>query len=645
MHARLEPVKHAFRYPIFFYAFDLDELPMLNSLGLLAGYNRHGCVSVHDSDHFDHRPASIREKLSSFLHEAGIEDCSGRVLMITAARYLGRVFNPVSFFYCHRDDGSLRCMVAEVNNTFGERHVYVLPHSSGAEGAGTMKFSAKKEFHVSPFNDLRGGYEFMFSPPGDNIEIHVDLVKEGKTTMKTEMQGEALPLTRENLARTLIQMPFSALLTVPRIHWQAAKLYFGKKLKFHSKPVPVSANTMTMTKPSLADRAAMKLIVPILRRMNVGSLVLRLPDRTRVVFGNESARPQAEMLVKDYRVFRKIATGGDIGLGESFTAGEWDTDDLPGLIERFIENWHIVDADTKSLRIGRALGWISHLLRSNTLAGSQKNISAHYDLGNDFFKLFLDETMLYSSAFFLNERETLAQAQRNKIRMLIERAGIKNSDHILEIGCGWAGFAIEAVRQTGCRVTGITISKQQYELARQRVKEAGFEDRITIEYRDYRKVEGTFDKIISVEMIEAVGHEYLGEFFGVLDRALKPGGTVVLQAITIPHERYEDYRNSVDWIRKHIFPGGHLPSMEVLIEASSKNSALRVSSYDDIGVQYARTLREWRLAFEQSKDKVLAMGFDKDFCRKWVYYFALCEASFHARVLGVHHITLNRNQS
>lgn len=643
MHARLEPVKHAFRYPVFFYAFDLDELPMLNSLGVLAGYNRRGVVSVHDSDHFDNRPASIREKLSSFLRESGIDDNLGRVLMVTAARYFGRVFNPVSFFYCHRDDGSLRCMVAEVNNTFGERHVYVLPNSTGLTSDAPARFSAQKEFHVSPFNDLRGGYEFMFSPAGDKIEIRVDLVKEGKTTMKTQMQGEALPLTRENLARTLVELPFSALLTVPRIHWQAAKLYFGKKLQFHSKPVPASEHTMTMSKPSLIDRAAMSLIFPILRRISAGSLKMRMPDHSEIVFGNDSSRPRANMFVKDYRMFRKIAAAGDVGMGESFTAGEWDTDDIPGLIQRFIENWHIVDADTRSVRIGRVLGWIGHLLRSNTLTGSRKNISAHYDLGNDFFKLFLDETMLYSCAYYRDESETLAQAQRNKIRMLVERAGIKASDHVLEIGCGWGGFAIEAVRQTGCRVTGITISQQQFDLARERVKEAGLEDRITIELRDYRKIEGQFDKIVSVEMIEAVGHEFLGEFFGVLDRALKPGGTIALQAITIPHERYDDYRNSVDWIRKHIFPGGHLPSVEILREMSSKNSSLRVAAADDIGIHYARTLREWRIAFEKSKDAIFSMGFDREFYRKWVYYFALCEASFQTRALGVHHITLKRD--
>jgi cyclopropane-fatty-acyl-phospholipid synthase len=642
MHARLEPVGHAFRYPCFFFAFDLDELPLLNTLGWLAGYNRRGVISVHDEDHFDRKPASIREKLLSFLGEAGIVERIGRVLMVTSARYFGRAFNPVSFFYCHRADGALCCMVAEVNNTFGERHIYVLPRPAQGEAGETVRCTARKEFHVSPFNDLRGGYEFRFSPPGAALDIRVDLVKEGRTTLKTQMRGNALELSRANLARTLLAYPFSALLTLPRIHWQAARLYFGKKLAFHPKPIPAAAMTLTMAAPSLLDRAAMRVVLPILRRINVGSLRLQLPDRREIVCGDALAVPQARMSVKDYRAFRRIATDGDVGLGESFTAGEWDTDDLPGLIQRLIENWHIVDEDAKATRIGRMIGHLGHLRRGNTMRGSRRNISEHYDLGNDFFRLFLDETMLYSCALFRGENETLAQAQLNKIRMLIERAGITAADHVLEIGCGWGGFAIEAARQTGCRVTAITISQQQFDLASRRVRAAGLEDRVRVELRDYRTIDGQFDKIVSVEMIEAVGHEYLGAFFGICDRALKPGGTIVLQAITIPQERYEGYRRSVDWIRKHIFPGGHLPSVEILREAMAAGTTLRVVESEDLTPHYVRTLRAWRSRFDAAQDELAGMGFGQAFYRKWFYYFALCEASFQTRKLGLHHLVIRR---
>jgi cyclopropane-fatty-acyl-phospholipid synthase len=268
----------------------------------------------------------------------------------------------------------------------------------------------------------------------------------------------------------------------------------------------------------------MRLVFPILRRINVGSLNVRMPGRREIVFGDAQATPQAAMRVTDYRAFRRIATGGDVGLGEAYTAGEWDTDDLPGLIQRLIENWHMVDEDARAVRIGRWLGRLGHLRRGNTLRGSRRNISEHYDLGNDFFRLFLDANMQYSCAYYRDASETLAQAQHNKIRRLIERAGITAADHVLEIGCGWGGFAIEAVRQTGCRVTAITISQQQYQLARQRVREAGLADRIRVELRDYRTLDGQFDQIVSVEMIEAVGHAFLAPFFAVCDRVLKPGG-------------------------------------------------------------------------------------------------------------------------
>jgi cyclopropane-fatty-acyl-phospholipid synthase len=284
-----------------------------------------------------------------------------------------------------------------------------------------------------------------------------------------------------------------------------------------------------------------------------------------------------------------------------------------------------------------------HRLRPNTIEGSRKNIHDHYDLGNDFFRLFLDEeTMLYSAAFHRDVNEPLAEAQRNKLHKLIERAEIKPGDHVLEIGCGWGGFAIEAVRKTGCRVTAITISQAQYDLATQRVKAAGLEGRIEVKICDYRKIEGQFDRVVSIEMIEAVGHEFLPDYFSAIDRALKPGGKAVLQAITIPHERYENYRRDVDWIRKHIFPGGHLPSVEVLHEAAGSKAALRIESLEDIGPHYALTLREWRRRFLAQLDRVKAMGFDDEFIRKWDFYFALCESSFASRVLGNHHVVLSR---
>lgn len=640
MHARLSPARHAFRYPVYFFGFDLDELPLLNEWGLLAGYNRRGLVSVHDADHLDNARESIREKIMRRLQNAGLHEGIERILMVTSARFLGHLFNPVSFYYCTQRDGSVRCMLAEVNNTFGERHVYALP--AGCTSGGAITAETQKVFHVSPFNDLRGDYAFSFSPPGEHLDIRIDLIKEGSPTMKTQLAGTSLPLTRENLLRTIAVQPFSALLTLPRIHWEAARLYFGKKLTFHPKPIPDSPATITTTKPALPDRLAMRAVLRLFGGVNQGRLAVTLPDRRERYFGNTST-PTATLDIRDYRFFRRLVAAGDVGLGESYTAGEWATDDLFGLIRCLIENWHIVDKDTRALRFGRAVGRIRHALHGNSLRGSRRNIAAHYDLGNEFFKLFLDETMMYSCALFRSEQETLADAQRNKIHRLLDLAQVTDKDHILEIGCGWGGFAIEAAQHIGCRVTAITISRQQWTLAQQRVRDAGLENRVHVELRDYRQIEGQFDKIVSVEMIEAVGHEHLRDFFAALDRALKPGGAAVLQGITIPHARYHDYLHSVDWIRKHIFPGGHLPSLEILREAAAHHSTLKMTFEDDIGIHYARTLREWREKFETARADIHAMGFDDVFFRKWIYYFALCEASFATRALGVHHLVFRRN--
>ena len=248
----------------------------------------------------------------------------------------------------------------------------------------------------------------------------------------------------------------------------------------------------------------------------------------------------------------------------------------------------------------------------------------------------------YSCGIFRSETENLEQAQRNKLWAMITKARIGAEDHVLEIGCGWGGFALEAVRETGCRVTGITLSKEQHAFACRRVAEAGLQDRITLLLRDYRHVEGRFDRIVSIEMLEAVGHKYFGDFFRCCDRLLKPKGLAVLQTITIPDHRYDRYRKGCDWIQKHIFPGGHLPSLGALCRAMAENSRFFVEHLENIGIHYARTLREWRLRFERNVDKVAELGFDRTFQRKWLYYLSFCEAAFGTRSLGNLQLVLTR---
>jgi len=333
---------------------------------------------------------------------------------------------------------------------------------------------------------------------------------------------------------------------------------------------------------------------------------------------------------------------GEIGFGEAYTDGDWTTDDLPGLLTLLSANAELIDdRNVMTAAIGHGLNRLRHWLRANTVRGSSRNIREHYDLSNDFFATFLDPGMTYSSAEFRDEDESLAQGQRNKLQTIIEKAQLNSCDHVLEIGCGWGSFAIEAVRQTGCRVTGITLSHEQLALARERVRDAGLEEQIDLQLCDYRHIAGQYDKIVSIEMLEAVGHAGLKAFFQVCGQALRPGGRAVIQVITIPDRKYDAYRTSSDWIRKHIFPGGHLPSLGAMTEAM-KHSRLTLSRLENYGLDYSRTLDLWRQTFLAKRQEILALGYDEKFLRKWEYYFSYCQAGFTNRIIDLAQLELDK---
>jgi len=385
-----------------------------------------------------------------------------------------------------------------------------------------------------------------------------------------------------------------------------------------------------------------KLIDRHLKNITCGHLILRMPDGTELHYGDDS-EPKC-IRIKRPAFFSRLAQAGNIGLGEAWTDGDWDSDDLPGVLELFIHNIAELKKSGLTASIARrVISVIGHTRNRNTRKGSRRNIHAHYDLGNDFYRLFLDhETMMYSSALFNRSDESLADAQKYKIHRLIELAAIRPEHHVLEIGCGWGGFAIEATKTTGCKVTGITISEEQYAYARQRVAEEGLEDRVEILMRDYRDMTGSFDRIVSIEMLEAVGHKYYGTYLAACDRLLKPDGRVVLQVITIPDQRYSAYRSNPDWIQKHIFPGGMLPSLTELSKAMTKHSGFTVEHLDNIGLHYAETLRRWRNAFEEQSQQLTAMGYDERFQRQWIYYLCYCEAGFQCRFTNNLHLVLTR---
>jgi cyclopropane-fatty-acyl-phospholipid synthase len=378
----------------------------------------------------------------------------------------------------------------------------------------------------------------------------------------------------------------------------------------------------------ILDDAARRAMLGAARRIRVGCLVVVLPDGSRRVYGDPASPEVGEIRVHDTAAAVRMLLGGEIGAGEAYMDGLWSSPDLPALLR-------VAALNREALALPR--GWwrlplrlqktLAHRARRNTIAGTRRNIGSHYDLGNEFYRLFLDETLTYSSAVFATPGQSLADAQHNKYRVMAERAGLRGGEHVLEIGSGWGGFALYAAGELGCRVTSITVSPAQHALATERVREAGLADRVSVELCDYREIEGTYDAIVSIEMLEAVGAEYFTTFFEACDRMLRPGGRMSLQVITFPDVSYEPQRRGANWIQTYIFPGGLLPSLAV-IEGSLHGTRLLVRQVDDIAASYVLTLQAWRAAFLAHLDEVRAMGFDERFIRMWDFYLAISEAGF-----------------
>lgn len=413
-----------------------------------------------------------------------------------------------------------------------------------------------------------------------------------------------------------------------------------------------------MNTQSIADRNLMNILpsyeslfLSFLAPMKLGKLEVNLPSGRTVCFGSNGPVIDdqcASIQVRSDRFFKRCILFGDIGFGESYTDGDWDTPDLTKVIR-----WMILNRDSNpgmsgskvsKLGIGllKGLNRIQHFRKDNDLSGSVKNISAHYDLGNQFFETFLDSTLLYSSADFSSGAKTLEEAQIAKIDRLARSVQVKPGDHVLEIGGGWGAFAIHLAQKYGANVTTITVSKEQFKKINERVQAAGLTDRIEVKFQDYRHVEGKFDKIVSVEMLEAVGHKHLKSFFAVAERVLKPEGIMGVQVITSADSRYDELRKGVDWIQKHIFPGSLIPSIAALTEACRQNSSLQMHSLFDMGRSYAKTLNTWGKNFNQNRSQIEKQGFDEQFIRAWNYYLCYCEAAFYERHISVVQITYTR---
>jgi cyclopropane-fatty-acyl-phospholipid synthase len=358
-------------------------------------------------------------------------------------------------------------------------------------------------------------------------------------------------------------------------------------------------------------------------------------------FEGPEAGPEAHITILNPQVWADVAFRGSVGSGEAYMAGYWVTSSLDQVTRFFVANNHLTDQMESGLtRLFRAVLAAAHWLNKNTVKGSKKNIEAHYDLGNQLFETFLDPTLMYSSALFSNESTDLHNASIEKLDHICRKLHLCPTDHVLEIGTGWGGFAIHAAENYGCKVTTTTISEEQYDHAVQLIHKRGLSDQITVLKKDYRDLTGQYDKLVSIEMIEAVGHHYLDTYVNTLSERLKPNGLALIQAITIVEQRYQLAVKSVDFIKRYIFPGGFIPSIGSIMQSVGRASDLRLLHLEDFASHYARTLAEWRKRFIAEKERILGLGYDERFCRMWEFYLAYCEGGFHERQLGLAQLIL-----
>ena len=393
------------------------------------------------------------------------------------------------------------------------------------------------------------------------------------------------------------------------------------------------------------DKLFRKVVLGLLNQLQEGCLVVKERDNVVGRFGQPDSDLKAEIIIQKADFFRRFLLGGSIGAAELFMDESWTTPNLTHVIQLFARNLPALDAaEAKLSWLLLPIQKVQHWRRNNSKRQAKENISAHYDLGNDLYKAFLDPALQYSSAVYPHAEATLAEAQQHKLKRLCDSLELNENDHLLEIGTGWGGLAVFAAKHYGCRVTTTTISEEQHAYTAELIEREGLTDQITLLKNDYRDLDGQYDKLVSVEMIEAVGRKYMATFFKTCSRLLKPNGKMALQAITIADQRMRSYANSVDFIQKYIFPGGFLPSLTMMAEMFTKNTDMVVRQVDDIGFDYAKTLADWRVNFNKAHPQLKQYGYDDRFGRMWNYYLCYCEGGFLERTVSAVQLVATKPQ-
>lgn len=592
----------------------------------------------------------------------GTTDVSGPVLVACTGRVAGHGFDPLSVVWCHDRAGEVSAVLAVVRNTYGGLHQYLV--HPDARGHAVVP----KEFFVSPFNDTSGTYRLSVPAPGADLHVGITLERDGEEPFSASVHGRRRAVGTATVLGVALRRPLEPLLTAARIRLHGLRLW--------ARRVPLVAVPDRDT--GRGERGPRRRGVPDVPRgpraalLGAGTRVLfrlaarRLPIRVEPArgrpFGGGRDNPDAPrmLLHRPDDFTRRTGTDASIGFGESFMAGDWSSPEPAELLTEFArELTSLVPLPLQRLRRLHLPG--PPRSERSTVEGAAANISAHYDLSNELFALFLDATMTYSSALFPDVprrrggapadtagrtdlaadaagRPDLAAAQRAKIDALLDAAGVGPGSRVLEIGTGWGELCLRAAAR-GAHVHSVTLSTAQRDTATRRVAEAGFADRVRIEVCDYRHVTGTYDAVVSVEMIEAVGLEHLPEYFGAIDRVLAPGGRVALQSILMDDHRVRTTRHNYTWVHKYVFPGGRIPSLDA-VDSALAGTRLQRTDTSGFGIHYAWTLRLWRERFEARHAEVAALGFDETFRRLWRFYLAYSEAGFRSGYLDVAHLTL-----
>ena len=394
---------------------------------------------------------------------------------------------------------------------------------------------------------------------------------------------------------------------------------------------------------SLIDKTCRKIFLQCLKQLPYGSLTIQECGDTIAQFGNDNDKLRANVNIKDVRAYRSLLLGGSVGAGEAYMDDLWDSHDVTAVVQIFARNLPVLDEwENKFKWLTMPINKLQHFTRRNTKDQAKRNIEAHYDLGNKLYTRFLDPTMMYSSAIYPDPNATLNEAQNYKLKSICDKLQLNENDHLIEIGTGWGGLAVYAAKHYGCKVTTTTISEEQHAWAAEWIAKENLQHKVTLLKKDYRLLEGKYDKLVSIEMIEAVGKQFLGNFFEKCASLLKDDGLMLLQSITIDDRRYDSYSNSVDFIQKYIFPGGFLPSQYQLNAHLKKHTNMMIRDLHDIGIDYAKTLNHWYEAFISAKDELMKDGYDERFMRMWTYYLKYCEGGFLERTISTVQLVISK---